>query len=157
MIVRMKSLELKIPPPAVAALIAAAMWGISLITPLLDVPLFTRVSAAIVLALTGGGFSLAGVISFRRAKTTVNPMKPETATSLVSSGIYSVTRNPMYVGLLLVLLAWAIYLSSAWALLGPVGFVLYISRFQIAPEERVLSTLFGSEYTAYQSKVRRWL
>lgn len=157
MIVRMKSLELKIPPPAVAALIVAAMWGISLITPLLDVPLFTRVSAAIVLALTGGGFSLAGVISFRRAKTTVNPMKPETATSLVSSGIYSVTRNPMYVGLLLVLLAWAIYLSSAWALLGPVGFVLYISRFQIAPEERVLSTLFGSEYTAYQSKVRRWL
>ena len=157
MIVRVKSLELKIPPPAVAALIAAAMWGISLITPLLDVPLFTRVSAAIVLALTGGGFSLAGVISFRRAKTTVNPMKPETATSLVSSGIYSVTRNPMYVGLLLVLLAWAIYLSSAWALLGPVGFVLYISRFQIAPEERVLSTLFGSEYTAYQSKVRRWL
>ena len=153
----MKSLELKIPPPAVAALIAAAMWGISLLTPVLDVPLFTRISAAIILVLAGAGFSLAGVISFRRAKTTVNPMKPETATSLVSSGIYSVTRNPMYVGLLLVLIAWATYLSSAWALLGPVGFVLYISRFQIAPEERALSTLFGSEYTAYQSKVRRWL
>ena len=157
MIVRMKSLELKIPPPAIAALSTAAMWGLSLITPLLDVPLFTRVSAAIALALAGGGFSLAGVISFRRAKTTVNPMKPETATSLVSSGIYRVTRNPMYVGLLLVLIAWAAYLSSAWALLGPVGFVLYISRFQIAPEERALSTLFGSEYIAYQSKVRRWL
>lgn len=153
----MKSLELKIPPPAVAALVAATMWGISLITPLLDIPLFTRISAAIIFSLAGGGFSLAGVISFRLAKTTVNPMKPETATSLVSSGIYRVTRNPMYVGLLLVLLAWAIYLSSAWALLGPVGFVLYISRFQIAPEERVLSTLFGSGYTAYQSKVRRWL
>ena len=152
----MKSLELKIPPPAVAALVAATMWGISLITPLL-VPLFTRVSAAIIFALAGSAFSLAGVISFRRAKTTVNPMKPETATSLVSSGIYSVTRNPMYVGLLLVLIAWAAYLSSAWALLGPLGFVLYISRFQIAPEERVLSTLFGSEYTAYQSRVRRWL
>ncbi len=153
----MKSLELKIPPPAIAALSAAAMWGISLITPLLDVPLFTRVSAAIIFALAGSGFSLAGVISFRRAKTTVNPMKPETATSLVSTGIYSVTRNPMYVGLLLVLIAWAAYLSSAWALLGPLGFVLYISRFQIAPEERVLSTLFGSEYIAYQSKARRWL
>jgi protein-S-isoprenylcysteine O-methyltransferase Ste14 len=63
----------------------------------------------------------------------------------------------MYVGLLLVLIAWAAYLTSAWALLGPLGFVLYISRFQIAPEERVLSTLFGAEYTAYQSKVRRWL
>jgi protein-S-isoprenylcysteine O-methyltransferase Ste14 len=153
----MNSLELKIPPPAVAALVAAIMWGISLITPLLEVALFTRVSAAIMFALAGSGFSLAGVISFRRAKTTVNPMKPETATSLVSTGIYRVTRNPMYVGLLLVLIAWAAYLSSAWALLGPLGFVLYISRFQIAPEERVLSTLFGAEYTAYQSKVRRWL
>ncbi|MEO7622488.1 MAG: isoprenylcysteine carboxylmethyltransferase family protein [Gallionella sp.] len=153
----MNSLELKIPPPAVAALVAAIMWGISLITPLLEVALFTRVSAAIMFALAGSGFSLAGVISFRRAKTTVNPMKPETATSLVSTGIYRVTRNPMYVGLLLVLIAWAAYLTSAWALLGPLGFVLYISRFQIAPEERVLSTLFGAEYTAYQSKVRRWL
>lgn len=153
----MNSLELKIPPPAVAALVAAIMWGISLITPLLEVALFTRVSAAIMFALAGSGFSLAGVISFRRAKTTVNPMKPETATSLVSTGIYRVTRNPMYVGLLLVLIAWVAYLSSAWALLGPLGFVLYISRFQIAPEERVLSTLFGAEYTAYQSKVRRWL
>jgi protein-S-isoprenylcysteine O-methyltransferase Ste14 len=153
----MNSLELKIPPPAVAALVAAIMWGISLITPLLEIALFTRVSAAIIFALAGSGFSLAGVISFRRAKTTVNPMKPETATSLVSTGIYRVTRNPMYVGLLLVLIAWAAYLTSAWALLGPLGFVLYISRFQIAPEERVLSTLFGAEYTAYQSKVRRWL
>jgi protein-S-isoprenylcysteine O-methyltransferase Ste14 len=153
----MNSLELKIPPPAVAALVAAIMWGISLITPLLEIALFTRVSAAIMFALAGSGFSLAGVISFRRAKTTVNPMKPETATSLVSTGIYRVTRNPMYVGLLLVLIAWAAYLTSAWALLGPLGFVLYISRFQIAPEERVLSTLFGAEYTAYQSKVRRWL
>jgi protein-S-isoprenylcysteine O-methyltransferase Ste14 len=151
------SLELKIPPPAVAALVAATMWGVSLITPLLDVALFTRVFAAIIFALAGSGFSLAGIISFRRAKTTVNPMKPETATSLVSMGIYSVTRNPMYVGLLLVLIAWTAYLSSAWALLGPLGFVLYISRFQIAPEERVLSTLFGAEYTAYQSRVRRWL
>ena len=133
----MKSLQLKIPPPAVAALNAAAIWGISLFTPVLDVPLFARISAAIIFVLAGAGFSLAGVTSFRRAKTTVNPMKPETATSLVSSGIYSVTRNPMYVGLLLVLIAWAIYLSSAWGLLGPVGFVLYISRFQIAPEERV--------------------
>ena len=153
----MKSLELKIPPPAIAALSAAVMWGISLITPLLDVPLYTRVFAAVVLAVTGGGFSLAGVIAFRRAKTTVNPLKPETATSLVSTGIYSVTRNPMYVGLLFILIAWATYLSSAWALLGPLGFMLYINRFQIAPEERVLSTLFGSEYTAYQSRVPRWL
>ena len=153
----MKSLELKIPPPVVAALIAVAMWGISLIAPSLRIPTSTRVAMAIAIGLAGVGFSVAGVMSFRRARTTVNPMKPEAASSLVSSGIYRITRNPMYVGLSFVLVAWAAFLSSAWALLGPVAFVLFIDRFQIAPEERALSALFGGEYTAYRSRVRRWL
>ena len=157
MIIRMHALELKIPPPAVAVLIAGAMWGISLVTPLLEVPAFIRVAAALVIALVGGGFSLAGVISFRRAETTVNPMKPETMSALVCSGIYQVTRNPMYVGLLFVLVAWAVFLSSPWALLGPLVFVLYINRFQIAPEERALSSKFGKEYAAYKQSARRWL
>jgi protein-S-isoprenylcysteine O-methyltransferase Ste14 len=102
-------------------------------------------------------FSLAGIVSFRRARTTVNPMKPEAATSLVSSGIYRITRNPMYVGLLFVLVAWAAGLSSAWSMLEPLAFFLYIGRFQITPEERVLSQLFGAEYSAYKARVRRWL
>ncbi|HEV8646728.1 MAG TPA: isoprenylcysteine carboxylmethyltransferase family protein [Burkholderiales bacterium] len=157
MIIRMPALELKIPPPAVAVLLAGAMWGISLVAPLLEVSAFIRVAAAATIALIGGGFSLAGVISFRRARTTVNPMKPETTSSLVCSGIYRLTRNPMYVGLLFVLVAWAVFLSSAWALLGPLAFVLYINRFQIAPEERVLSAMFGTRYSAYKSRVRRWL
>jgi protein-S-isoprenylcysteine O-methyltransferase Ste14 len=75
----------------------------------------------------------------------------------VCSGIYQVSRNPMYVGLALFLTAWAVYLSSIWACLGVLGFVLYISRFQIAPEERALTKIFGTEFTNYQSKVRRWL
>lgn len=153
----MQKLELKIPPPAVAVLIAAAMWGISLLAPLLEVAMFTRVATAITIALIGGGISLAGIISFRRAKTTINPMKPETTSSLVCSGIYRVTRNPMYLGLLFVLVAWAVFLSSPWALLGPVAFVLYINCFQIVPEERALSALFGTDYSAYQARVRRWL
>lgn len=153
----MHSLELKIPPPVVAALIAIAMWGISLITPLLEVSTLFRVVVAITIALAGGAFSFAGIRSFRRAQTTVNPMKPETASSFVSSGIYRVTRNPMYVGLLFVLVAWAAFLSSAWALLGPLVFFLYIGRFQITPEERVLSELFSTEYPAYKTMVRRWL
>lgn len=157
MIIRMQALELKIPPPAVTVLIAGAMWGISLVAPVLEVPAFIRVAAAVTIALAGGGFSLAGVISFRRARTTVNPMKPETTSSLVCSGIYGVTRNPMYVGLLFILVAWAVFLSSAWALLGPLAFVLYINRFQIAPEERVLSAMFATGYSAYKSSVRRWL
>lgn len=153
----MQCLELKIPPPAVAAVAALAMWGVSLISPMLQVPALTRVAAAIAVALIGACFAVGGGISFRRAKTTSNPKKPEAVSALVISGFYRMTRNPMYLGVAIVLVAWAIALSCAWALLGPLAFVLYIDRFQIAPEERVLAALFGAEYSAYQSRVRRWL
>ncbi|HEY8052299.1 MAG TPA: isoprenylcysteine carboxylmethyltransferase family protein [Steroidobacteraceae bacterium] len=153
----MASLEVKIPPPAVAGIIAIAMWGTSRLAPLLQLPGTVRFGAAAAILLAGIGFSAGGVFAFRRARTTVNPTKPEQASSLVSAGIYQVTRNPMYVGLACVLVAWAVFLSSAWALPGPVAFVLYIGRFQITPEERALAKLFGTEYADYQSKVRRWL
>jgi protein-S-isoprenylcysteine O-methyltransferase Ste14 len=153
----MSGLELKVPPPVVALVAAAAMWLVAVLTPALAVPTSIRVSLAVAIALVGGAFSLAGVASFRKAKTTVNPMKPEKASSLVTSGIYKTTRNPMYVGLLLVLVAWGMFLSSVIALAGPVGFFFYIERFQIAPEERVLAKMFGPEYAEYQARVRRWL
>ena len=153
----MKSLEVKIPPPAVAAAIALAMWGTSRLAPLLEIPGVWRLGTAAAILLAGIGFSAGGVLAFRRARTTLNPTKPEQASSLVRSGVYRITRNPMYVGLLCVLVAWAVFLSSAWALLGPVVYVLYIGRFQIAPEERALAALFGSEFADYQAKVRRWL
>jgi len=153
----MASLEVKIPPPAVAAATALAMWATSRLAPLFQLPSALRLGAAAAILLVGIAFSAAGVLAFRRAQTTLNPTKPEQTSSLVSSGVYRFTRNPMYVGLLCVLVAWAVFLSSAWALLGPVAFVLYIGRFQIEPEERALAKLFGSEYADYQTKVRRWL
>lgn len=153
----MKSLEVKVPPPAVAAAVAIAMWGIAFVAPLLQVPVVLRFAAASAIALVGLGISAAGVLSFRRARTTLDPTNPEAASVLVISGIYRITRNPMYLGLALVLVAWAVFLSSAWALLGPAAFVLQMGRFQIAPEERALSKLFGNEYADYQARVRRWL
>ena len=153
----MKSLEARIPPPALAAAIAGAMWATSRLAPLLQIPGAWRLGTTAAFVLMGIGFSAGGVLAFRRARTTLNPTKPEQASSLVRSGVYRVTRNPMYVGLLCVLVAWAVFLSSAWALLGPLIFVLYIGRFQIAPEERALAKLFGSEFAEYQVKVRRWL
>ena len=153
----MKSLDLKVPPPLVALLVAIAMWGISLGPFSWEAPPLMRMAGALAIAAVGAAFSVGGVIAFRRAKTTVNPMKPEAASSLVSSGVYRATRNPMYVGLLLVLVAWAVFLSSFLALLGPLAFIAYIGRFQITPEERVLSALFGAEYSAYKARVRRWL
>jgi protein-S-isoprenylcysteine O-methyltransferase Ste14 len=109
------------------------------------------------LATAGACISLMAVISFRRARTTVNPLRPGTASTLVTGGIYRHTRNPMYLGLSIILLGWAVYLANAPALLLLPGFVLYIYRFQIVPEERTLAALFGAEYQAYRTRVRRWL
>ena len=153
----MSALELKIPPPAVALLIAGTMWGASLAAPMAYMPEGIRVLAAMAIAIAGVATAISGVIAFRRARTTVNPLKPETSSSLVTSGIYRFTRNPMYAGLTLVLLGWAVFLPSAWTLLGPLVFVLYMTRFQIVPEERALAGLFGAIYSEYQAKVRRWV
>lgn len=153
----MRALELKVPPPLIALLIAAAMWGFSLVTPLADVPARIRLAAVIAVALAGVATATCGVAALRRAKTTVNPLKPESTSSLVTSGIYRLTRNPMYLGLALVLIAWAVFLSSAWTLLGPLVFVLYMTRFQIMPEEKVLLGMYGEIYSAYQANVRRWV
>ena len=146
----MKSLELRIPPPAVTVLVAAAMWTLSQATLSLRVPTGIRLSLALAVALVGISFSAAGVISFRRAKTTVNPMKPQMTSSLVCSGIYSVTRNPMYVGLLIILIAFAIFLSSAWALLGQWH---TFSTSVLSNRTEGCTTLIRRRYTAY---VRRY-
>jgi len=153
----MRSLELKVPPPALALVIAVLMWLLSLAAPALAFAIPARTLIAIILAAAGVATAIAGVVTFARAKTTVNPTTPERSSSLVSWGIYRVTRNPMYLGLLLELTAWAIFLSNALPFLLLPVYMLYINRFQIAPEERALTSLFGREYAAYQSRVRRWI
>lgn len=153
----MKSLETKIPPPAVALVVGLAMWGISLVTPPIALPPAVHAAVSVVLAILAVAFSVAGVLSFRLARTTLNPTTVGAATTLVTSGIYRITRNPMYLGLMLALMAWAVFRSSASALLGPAGFVVYINRFQIEPEERALREIFGEQFTLYCTRVRRWL
>ena len=153
----MQALELKIPPPVVGLLTAAAMWYLSTVTPTLDVPSATRIGSALLIALIGAAFDVGGLVFFLRAKTTLNPMKPASTSALVTSGIYRITRNPMYVGMLLMLIGWALFLAAPWALAGPLFFFAWISRLQIAPEERVLAVMFGEAYAAYRRRVRRWL
>lgn len=116
----------------------------------------TRIVAT---GLAGAGVvvALLGVVSFRRARTTVNPLQPATASHLVVSGIYRRTRNPMYLGMLLVLLGWGVFLAHVPAMVLAVTFVPLMNRLQIGPEERILSTVFGQQFTNYQSTVRRWL
>lgn len=153
----MSALENKIPPLVVAVLFGALMWGASANLPSIDAPHSMRAVFALLVFCAGVFFSLSGTVSFRRAKTTVNPLKPETASALVSTGIYRYSRNPMYVGFAMFLTSWAFYLASPLLLLGVLGFVVYMNRFQITPEERALTALFGADFLAYQAKVRRWL
>jgi protein-S-isoprenylcysteine O-methyltransferase Ste14 len=153
----MRSLELKIPPPAVALITGLLMWLVSRATPALGFVFPARNVFAICFAAIGVLTAISGALTFRRAHTTLNPMKPESSSALVNWGVYKLTRNPMYLGLLLVLTGWAIFLSNPPGFLFLPAFVLYINRFQIAPEERVLTSLFGQDFVAYQSRVRRWL
>jgi len=153
----MYPIKLKIPPPLVAFGMAVLMWVVARASPTMGFVLPARRTIAACVALAGVLIAVVGVVAFRRAGTTVTPLQPERASTLVTSGIYKITRNPMYLGMLIVLTAWALSLSNALAFLVLPGFVLYMNRFQIRPEERALESLFGADFVAYRSRVRRWL
>jgi protein-S-isoprenylcysteine O-methyltransferase Ste14 len=153
----MSALELKIPPPIVALTCAALMYAATRLAPdwRWDWPNRGALGAGV--ALLGIAFDLLGVIAFYRSKTTVNPLKPSSTSVIVQGGVYRHTRNPMYLGMLLVLLGWALYLAHPVAFLLLPVFVAYLTRFQIIPEERFLAAKFGDEYQHYASRVRRWV
>lgn len=153
----MQRLELKIPPVVVWLISAGAMLGVARFAPGLSFSLTGRPVIATVLVALGIAVALAGVVAFRRKRTTVNPLDPGASTSLVSSGIYRVSRNPMYLGFLLALAGWAAYLSNSGAAIFLPAFVAYMTRFQIKSEERALLAKFGSEFMQYLARVRRWL
>jgi protein-S-isoprenylcysteine O-methyltransferase Ste14 len=151
------SLELRVPPVAVASVAALCMWMLSRWTPGLERGEYWRLGTAALLLAAGVAVAVAGVLEFRRARTTVNPTTPQATSSMVQSGIYRHTRNPMYLGMLLVLAAWAAWLANPAALAVLPAFFLYMNRFQIEPEERILAGLFADEFDAYRRSVRRWL
>jgi protein-S-isoprenylcysteine O-methyltransferase Ste14 len=152
----MSSLESRVPPPVVVLVMAVLMWLIAQATPLLHFDVAAHKWLAGLLVSVGFVTGMSGVMTFVNAKTTVDPMKP-CASSMVTWGVYALSRNPMYLGGLIMLLGWAVFLSNALAFSLLPAYVLYINRFQIAPEERALTALFGQSYAAYQVRVRRWL
>lgn len=147
----------KIPPPVWALMFAVAMWFVahSQFAYLWEVP--NRWAFTIVLAAAGAAYAIIAVRQFGRAETTVNPLSPEKASSLVTDGIFAKSRNPMYVGLLMVLAAWTIWLQSLTNIGVAMLFIPVMNYFQIKPEERVLQELFGAEYEEYCRNVRRWI
>jgi protein-S-isoprenylcysteine O-methyltransferase Ste14 len=157
----MRFLELRIPPPVIVVACAGLMWGLAHVWPAFA--LWPRgawpfgLGAALGLALIGIVVSLAGKRAFRRAHTTSNPLAPMRSSTLVTTGVYRFTRNPMYLGTLLILIGWAVYLGNPATLLGPLLAALLLTQLQIKPEERILRELFAEHYTDYAAQVRRWI
>ncbi len=143
-------------PPVLVVLFFAGLMALIAHYSVIDFSAFITYIAVIFVGI-GVIFCIAGVVSFRLAKTTVNPNNPEQASELVTKGIYRISRNPMYVGFAFILLGWGVWLMSIWAIICIVGFIAYITQFQIIPEERALIKIFGQQYVDYMNRVRRWL
>ena len=150
-------LETRVPPPIVMMLFGLAAFGAARALPALSFRWPLQVPMACALLLVGLGLNLLPKVAFKRARTTVNPLRPQAATALVTSGVYRYTRNPMYLGHACLLLALACALANAAAFLAMPAFVLYVTRFQILPEERFLSGRFPDAYAALSRRAPRWL
>lgn len=150
-------LMLKIPPLLLVAIFAVVMFITTMFAGgAIELTLYRKVGIAITLILACY-FSLAGVLAFKKAQTTVNPMSPETSAKLVDTGVYRISRNPMYVGFVMCLISFSTYLGHTFLFLFIPAFMLYMNKFQISAEEQALTKLFGENYTQYLGRVRRWL
>lgn len=151
-------MHLKIPPMIMMALFALLMWLVARQYPRFLVMFEYKDPLAGLFMVAGVLLAGAGVRTFFKAKTTINPTTPGAVSALVTGGVYRYSRNPMYVGFTLVLVGWGMYLANLAALIVlPPVYVAYIDRFQILPEEKVLERLFGEEFESYRKNVRRWL
>jgi len=157
MMASVKRLRLKIPPPVVALLFALMIWGLSRYLPQHDLATPIRHGIALLLLAIALCIDIWALISFRRAKTTIDPRYPDRTSTIVTSGIYSYTRNPMYLGLAFMLSAWSLWLAAKFGLFLVAAFILYITKFQIRPEEKALKKQFGESYLRYKASVRRWI
>ncbi|MBB4656706.1 protein-S-isoprenylcysteine O-methyltransferase Ste14 [Xanthomonas sp. F14] len=150
-------LETKIPPPVVMVLLGLAALAVARLMPAFVFSLPLRTPVAVALTCVGVALNGPPKLAFKRAGTTVNPLRPALATQLITGGVYRYSRNPMYVGHAVILLGWTLYLHHAVALLAVPLFVLYVTRFQIKPEERQLAVRFPGAYAEFCARVRRWL
>ena len=153
----MSFLDNRIPPPLIGLACVGLAWASARYLPEFAYASPFRIWIAAALVLAGIGFDVSGLLVFRRARTTINPLSPDKSTAIVRSGPYAFTRNPMYVGMALILLGYCVFLANAAAVLAVAVFCAYITWFQIIPEERMLLRKFGEAYAAYMRSVRRWV
>lgn len=154
--VKVQGLELKVPPIVVDLACAGSMWLLAMLFPGWAWQSTSTNILAWVLIGLGVLLLLPSAVLFQRLRTSVNPMRPGNANTLVVSGFYRLTRNPMYLGFLLILAGVATFFRNPACYLALPPFVAYMTRFQIMPEERFLEAKFGEDYRAYKHRVRRW-
>ena len=150
-------LETKVPPPLLGAATALFMWLLAQVLPTLTMP-STKINT-VGLVIMGIGFciDLLALTQFLKLKTSFDPTKPHKASTVVTHGLYKYSRNPMYLGLLIVLLGWGLFLGNLASLACLFIFVPLITHLQVLPEERILKEKFGDDYERYKSNVRRWI
>jgi protein-S-isoprenylcysteine O-methyltransferase Ste14 len=153
----MEALKLKIPPPIVTVTYGLCMWAVARIAPAFAFALPYRGTLASIVAIAGGLIGGAAICLFFRTGTSIDSMRPDSASSFVCSSIYSRTRNPMYLGLFFALAGWSLYLSNWLSLVLVPLFVASMNYLQIEPEEKALEAKFGQASLDYKARVRRWL
>lgn len=150
-----------IPPPVIGLVFAIAMWmlakGASDLTGRYTVILPGQAWAAALIAGAGLAIDLVSIAAFFRRKTTVNPLTPSKTNALVIDGFYRFSRNPMYLGILMILTGWTLWLGNVLNIVLLGLFIWVINELQIKPEEKALREKFGAEYEAYCKRVRRWI
>ena len=145
----------KIPPPVITLIGALLIYYSSPFFPYFTLAAFNVLP---ILSLVSGiAVIVFAIKSFKDYKTTINPLKPETASSLVTNGVFKYTRNPMYLGLLLILIYLSLIFNVVGGCLVSLGFIIYITKFQIIPEEVAMEKLFGNQFLEYKQHVRRWI
>ena len=149
-------MKTKVPPPVWLVIAGVIMWFVARSEFAFPVVLPYALIFAILLAALGITLGVLAGRQFKSVGTTTNPLKPEEASALVRGGVFELSRNPMYLGSLLVLTGWTLWLRSPNNILILVVYWLLITELQIKPEEAVLRTLFGEQYADYSRDVRRW-
>ena len=150
-------MRLKIPPPIQGLVAALVIWLTHQALPDYSITFPGQEFLALCVAGVGLVIDLISVAAFFRTRTTVNPLSPEQATELVTTGLYRISRNPMYLGLALILLGWTIWLGTPFGLFIIAAFMASLTYLQIKPEEAALTKIFEDEYLTYRNRVRRWL
>lgn len=149
-------MKIMIPPPLLAIVTGAFMYMLAYAMPQYVYEWQYAKYAAMFFIVSGLMITIFATGKFNTEKTTINPLTPEAASKLVTDGIFKYSRNPMYLGMLFVLIGWAIRLGNPINVLLVFGLYLYLLYFQIMPEEKALSEKFGDEFTAYTKQTRRW-